>query len=188
MGAYHTGCSYLVFAESLKSCLTSSKRKRERKKKYTDQHESWIWPTLSLSKLSLSQCLLASWIFGHLQGLWNPRESPGKGITSSKSTTCILGLGTWVSLSWQVLCVNLCREGCSGLFPTMDIHFSTWGSSNVRLRPSGVVMGWHSSHILFVLKSISSRQNYPWECLLKSFVYFFSGETVFTVGHGAVPL
>lgn len=88
---------------------------------------------------------------------------------------------TWVSLSWQVLCVNPCRGDCSGLFPTMDMHFPTWGSANARLHPSVVVMGWHSSHTLFALKSISSTQNHVLECLLKSFgfVFFFWRNSVY---------
>lgn len=44
------------------------------------------------------------------------------------------------------------------------------------------------SHILIALKSISSGQNHVLECLLKSFVCFFNGETVFIDGHGAVSL
>lgn len=69
---------------------------KEKKKKDTDHDESWIWPTASFGKLSLSQCLLASQIFGHLEGLQNPRETPGKGMISSKSRICTLGQGTWV--------------------------------------------------------------------------------------------
>lgn len=46
------------------------------------------------------------------------------------------GQGTWFSFTRWVLRVNPHRESRSGLYTTMDIHFSTWENTNARLIPS----------------------------------------------------
>lgn len=116
--------------------LFNFQQKKEKGKKYTDHHESWIWPAASFGKLKFKTVITS------ITNIWaSVRTTKSKRIPRQRNDfiqeqNLHAGLGTSVSFTWWLPRVSPHRASRSGLYTTLDMQFSTRGNTNARLIPS----------------------------------------------------
>lgn len=132
MGAQHTGCCYSVFAESLKSCLISSKRKKAGRGRYR-----------SSLVMSLAYCISCQTKFkpviASIMNIWASTRTMKSKRIPRNDFIWEQNLQGWPGeLSFFYLMSPACepsQERLLGSCTTTDINVSMWGNTNARLFP-----------------------------------------------------